>query len=453
MTRNDPPALSVSELNRQVRQLLEQGFPLLTVEGEISNFVCPGSGHWYFTLKDDSAQVRCALFRNRNRFLKYRPKNGDRVRLRARVSLYEGRGEFQLIGDYLEEAGAGALQAAFEALKARLDAEGLFDPASKRELPGLPKHIGVITSPTGAAIRDILSVLRRRFPAIPVSIYPAAVQGEDAPSQLIGALALANRDRRCDVLIIGRGGGSLEDLQAFNDEALARAISASEIPVVSAVGHEIDFSISDFVADLRAPTPSAAAEQLSPDRLTLAGQFLGYEDMLVRQMQRRNELCRLQLNALRQRLRHPGQRLQEQAQRLDELELRLIGRIRQRLNHSQQQLSHLDSRLQLRSPEQQIEQLRQRQQQLGERLQRSLEQLLEKQRLRLSAQAHALNTVSPLATLERGYAIVSDDRGQIIRNAAEASAGQTIRARLARGGLRCQVTEVITDTNRNEDVA
>ena len=255
--------LSVSDLNLQARLLLEQSFSIIQVEGEISNFSSPSSGHWYFTLKDDRAQVRCALFRNRSRFLKYRPQNGDKVVLRAKVSLYEGRGEYQLIGEYLEASGSGDLQAAFEQLKQKLQLEGLFNPEHKRSLPRLPKHIGVITSPTGAAIQDILSVLKRRFPAIPVTLYPAAVQGDDAPQVLIQALDLANRSKICDLIIIGRGGGSAEDLSAFNDEALARAVFNSDIPIISAVGHEVDFSICDFTADARAPTPSAAAELIS----------------------------------------------------------------------------------------------------------------------------------------------------------------------------------------------
>jgi exodeoxyribonuclease VII large subunit len=308
--------LSVSDLNQQVRQLLEQSFAIIQVEGEISNFVCPSSGHWYFTLKDNRAQVRCALFRNRSRFLKYRPQNGDRVLLRAKVSLYEGRGEYQLIGEYLEAAGSGELQAAFEALKQKLQLEGLFDPKHKQTLPAIPQHIGVITSATGAAIQDILSVLKRRFPAIPISLYPAAVQGDGAPTQLIQALELANRSALCDVLILGRGGGSAEDLCAFNDEMLARKIFASTVPIVSAVGHEIDFSISDLVADVRAPTPSAAAELLSPDRDQLSQQFDIYHNRFSQLARQQLNQRQQQLEALRARLRHPGQRLQDQSQRL-----------------------------------------------------------------------------------------------------------------------------------------
>lgn len=436
------PQMTVSQLNHQARLLLEQGFSMITVEGEISNFVRPSSGHWYFTLKDDRAQVRCALFRNRNAFLKYQPSNGDQVRLRARVSLYEGRGEFQLIGDFIEEAGAGALQAAFEALKYKLQQEGLFDATSKQTLPALPKHIGVITSPTGAAIRDILSVLKRRFPAIPVSIYPAAVQGEEAPAQLIKALQLAQQDQRCDVLIIGRGGGSIEDLWAFNDESLARAIYACTLPIISAVGHETDFTIADFVADLRAPTPSAAAEQLSPDQQKLLEQFRDYQRRLQRQLQQTLGLQQLRLNGLRQRLRHPGQRLQEQAQRLDQLEIRLQQNLLSRLQQQQTRLHNLEARLQRQAPEQGIRQRRERLMTLYQRLQQHMEYRLQQWQWRLGSQSQALHAISPLATLDRGYAIVTDPQGQIIRHAGQCQIGQSLNARLGQGQLTCTVDAV-----------
>ena len=433
---------SVSDLNQQARQLLESNFAIIQVEGEISNFVCPSSGHWYFTLKDERAQVRCALFRNRSRYLKYRPQNGDRVLLRAKVSLYEGRGEFQLIGDYIEPAGSGDLQAAFEALKNKLQLEGLFEPEHKQPLPSHPQRIGVITSPTGAAIQDILSVLKRRFPGIPVNLYPAAVQGDDAPLQLQQALDLAIRHQRCDVLIIGRGGGSAEDLCAFNDEALARAIFASPVPIVSAVGHEIDFSISDFVADLRAPTPSAAAELLSPDREQLLRQFDQIRQRL--QQQTREALARRQqrLESLQARLRHPGQRLQEQSQRLDTLELRLKHACKQRLNRQHTHLSHLQERLNAQQPSRQIAQLQKQLPQLQQRLQRALQHRLQLLRQQLAEQAHALNTISPLATLERGYSITHRADGEVVHDSADLKLGDTLQTRLAKGRVVSTVTEL-----------
>lgn len=433
---------SVSELNRQVRELLESGIPMLVVEGEISNFVCPASGHWYFTLKDDRAQVRCALFKNRNRFLGFRPKNGDLVRLRAKVSLYEGRGEFQLIGEFLEEAGAGALQAAFEALKKKLDQQGLFDASLKRPIPRLPRAIGLITSPTGAAIRDMLTVLKRRFPAIPVYVYPALVQGEEAPAQLIKALALANRDARCDVLIMGRGGGSLEDLWAFNDEQLAHALAASDIPVVSAVGHEIDFSIADFAADLRAPTPSAAAELLSPDQADIRTQLQQLENQLLRQIQRQIKLAELNLDALKKQLRHPGQRLREQNQRLDELDIRLQQQMQRQLKLQQQQLQTLNVRLQQQFPQKKVLLFQQQTQALQQRLQQQMLSLLKDKKQQWRQQAATLHAVSPLATLERGFAIVTDSDGQPIREAASQQPGSRITAKLAQGSLHCRVEQI-----------
>ncbi|MEL7044447.1 MAG: exodeoxyribonuclease VII large subunit, partial [Pseudomonadota bacterium] len=317
------PTLSPSALNRRVRTLLESHFDFVWVEGEVSNFARPSSGHWYFSLKDDSAQVRCAMFRNRNARLRYTPANGDQIRLRARVSLYEGRGEFQLIGEFLEPAGAGALQARFDALRDRLRAEGLFDSARKRPLPRHVSHLAVVTSPTGAALQDILQVLERRNPGIQITVLASPVQGERAPEQLRAAVARANRlakeraDCDFDALIVARGGGSLEDLWAFNDEALAREIVASELPVVVGVGHEVDVTIADFAADLRAPTPSAAAEILSEDRsealLLLRRQFRALTRAYVQSMGRR----KLRLDALAARLRHPGDRIREQAQRVD----------------------------------------------------------------------------------------------------------------------------------------
>lgn len=423
---------------------------MLVVEGEISNFVRPNSGHWYFTLKDDRAQVRCALFKNRNRFLGFQPKNGDHVRLRAKVSLYEGRGEFQLIGEYLEEAGAGALQAAFEALKKRLDAEGLFSPDRKQVLPKRPKHIGIVTSPTGAAIRDMLTVLKRRFPSIPVSIYPALVQGEEAPAQLINAVETANRDARCDVLIVGRGGGSLEDLWAFNDEALARAIANSEIPIVSAVGHEIDFSIADFVADLRAPTPSAAAELLSPDREEIIQQLIATEVFLKRQLDRRIELERLKISSLQKRLRHPGQRLQEQNQKLDELDLRLQQQMSRLLETQQQTIKGLSQRLTQQMPDKKVVQLRERLTRSQQQLYQQMTVCLESKKQQLGLQVSTLHAVSPLATLERGFAIATDSNNDVIRDAEKQSPGNAITVRVAKGSLGCRVESVEPEEHKKD---
>jgi exodeoxyribonuclease VII large subunit len=316
---------SVSRLNREARGLLESAFPRLWVEGEISNLARPVSGHLYFTLKDARAQVSCALFRNRATRLGFSPENGSQVLIQAQVSLYEARGNYQLIVNQMEEAGDGALRRAFEQLKNRLHKEGLFEAQHKQPLPRLPRCIGVITSPSGAAIRDVLTVLRRRFPGIPVIIYPTQVQGETAAGQIVAAIQTADSRAECDVLLLTRGGGSLEDLWPFNEEVVARAVFACKLPMVSAVGHEIDFVITDFVADQRAATPSAAAELLSPDQTELDNRFRQLDSRLYALLRQRLQQHRDQLNWLTKRMQqsHPGRQLQQQAQRLDDLELRL----------------------------------------------------------------------------------------------------------------------------------
>ena len=405
-----PQTLSVSQLNRQARTLLESHFDFVWVEGEISNFAAPGSGHWYFSLKDGSAQVRCAMFRTRNQRVKFKPENGDAIRLRCRVSLYEGRGEFQLIVEHLEHAGAGALQAAFERLKERLLAEGLFNPEHKKPLPQSVSQLGVITSPTGAAIHDILTVLRRRCPAIAVSVLPVAVQGDGAAAEIVAAIESANRWHRegkihLDALIVGRGGGSLEDLWAFNEEIVARAIAASELPIVSAVGHEVDFSIADMVADHRAATPSAAAELLSPDQREWQQRLTQIEANLVRLIKRKLSDAATELEHLRKRLKHPGAQLREQAQRLDDLEQRLIQAQKNLLQRRRGELALLESRLQARSPLPRVQQLQRDTALLQQRLEAAMQHKLQQAGDRLAHLAQMLDSLSPLGTLQRGYAI------------------------------------------------
>ncbi len=438
---------TVSRLNAEVRDLLSATYSLIWVEGELSNVARPASGHLYFTLKDARAQVRCAMFRNRNRGLGFTPEEGMQVLVRAGVSLYEPRGDYQLIVEHMEEAGDGALRRAFEALKNRLDKEGLFDPAHKKPLPALPRRIGVVTSPTGAAIRDILSVLRRRFPAVPVLLYPVPVQGGEAAEKIARAIELANRRGDCDVLIVARGGGSLEDLWSFNEEVVARAIHASEIPVVSGVGHEIDFTIADFAADRRAPTPSAAAEMVVPDATEWLARCRSLENRLVQRMRAQLEQARRELAWLGKRLdqRHPGERLRQRAQRLDELEQRLRQRLRQRLHAARDRLATVTARLHRHSPVPRLEQARARADGLGTRLRLAMRHGLQARRERLAALAHALDTLSPLATLERGYAIVSTRDGRILRKASETHPGEQVEARLAHGRLRCTVDEVSSD--------
>lgn len=438
-------AISVSELNRQARTLLERSFLTIQVEGEISNFVRPSSGHWYFTLKDDKAQVRCAMFKNRNQVLSKQPKQGDKVIVRAKVSLYEGRGDYQLICDFLEPAGSGQLQVAFEELKNKLLKEGLFDSKQKQALPEHPKHIGIVTSPTGAAVHDILTVLKRRFPGLPVTIYPTAVQGEDAPQQICKAIILAEAHQVCDVLVVGRGGGSLEDLQAFNNEQVARTLFDCEIPTISAVGHEVDVVITDFIADIRAATPSAAAELVSPDQQELQLRLNQLSLRLKRQQKQQLFTAKQQLSNLQSRLRHPGQILKEQAQRLDHVELKLNNQIRRIIAQKQIKYQHLEGRLKAQSPEQLLLRREEQLHSLHQRLKQACQSSLKSQQLKLSSLASQLQTVSPLATLERGYSITKDSDKKVIQSASDVVSGQKIEVQLHKGQLHCNVDEVITE--------
>lgn len=431
--------LTVSQLNRAAKDLLETYLPLLWVEGELSNLSAPSSGHWYFSLKDSGAQVRCAMFRNRNMLVRFKPEAGKKVLVRAKVSLYEGRGDYQLIVEHMEPAGAGDLQRQFELLKEKLQVEGLFDPAYKKPLPPWPKRLGIVTSPTGAAVHDILHVLRRRFPALPVLVLPVAVQGNEAAGQIAAAIETANRHALCDVLIVGRGGGSLEDLWAFNEEVVARAIHASQIPVVSAVGHEVDFTIADFVADLRAPTPSAAAELVSPDCPALLHKLKQYEQQLTRCMAAHLRQHRQHLNHLRARLQHPGQRLQAQAQKLDHLEMRLQRALSTCLRNAYQRLERLQHKLQRVSPQRQLAGHTHKLQMLTMRLQAAQRKHLDARHQRLQRAAGLLQSVSPLNTLGRGYAILLTDKGRAVRDATEVSEGQELTARLHKGELVCEV--------------
>ncbi|TDT42981.1 exodeoxyribonuclease VII large subunit [Halospina denitrificans] len=435
-------AVSVSELTHQVRHLLEVSFLQVWVEGEISGLSRPASGHWYFTLKDDRAQVRCAMFRSRNRSVKTVPAEGEQILVRAKVSLYEARGDFQLIAEAIEPAGLGALQKAFEELKARLDREGLFSEDRKRPIPVPPQRLGLVTSGTGAAIHDILTVLNRRFPGLPVTLYPTPVQGKEATARIVEAIERANRDGRCDALIVGRGGGSLEDLWCFNEEAVARAIHDSRIPIISAVGHEVDITIADLVADQRAPTPSAAAEMVSPDRQKWLDMLTRLEERLLlsaRQILRQRHDRVQELGA---RLRHPSQQLQEQAQRVDDLELRLEQRMQQQLTARWEKLEQFRNRLHASRPDYRIGQYQQRVSDLGERLSLSINTRLRRERERYRGLASQLDLVSPLATLERGYAIAEKPGGDILRDPESINPGDPLRLRLAHGALQCTVDSV-----------
>ena len=459
----DPAVLSVTSLNRLAKSLLEGHFPAVTVEGEISNLARPSSGHWYLTLKDKSSQLRCAMFVNRNRQVRFRPDNGQQVIVRGKLSIYEGRGDYQLIVDSMEEAGDGALRRAFEELKARLAEEGLFAEQHKREVRNNYRHIGLITSATGAAIRDLVSVFARRFPATQLTLIPVAVQGQQAAAEIAAAIARANRLRdtlQLDALIVGRGGGSLEDLQAFNEELVARAIFASELPITSAVGHEIDFTIADFVADLRAPTPSAAAELMSPAQQDYLDQFRGYRQMLTQMLRQRLGRWQQTLTALQRHLKRPDRRLQEHAQTLDRLETRLQRSQQQLLLRRSEQIKQLRRALASHSPAQRLRQSRLDLQRWQRGLTLAIQQRLQVTRSNLGRISHSLDTVSPLNTLARGYSITYDDQQQVIRQCQQVQPGDTLVSRLADGTVRSTVDSIVpapevapgdTSTRTNED--
>ena len=436
----DREVLTVSQLNQRARHLLEDVFPQVWVEGEISNLARPASGHLYFTLKDSQAQVRCALFRQNALKVRQALRDGLAVKVRGKVSLFEGRGDYQMIADAVEPAGDGALRLAFEALKEKLAGEGLFATERKRPLPAHAQRVGIVTSPTGAVIRDIISVFRRRAPQVSLTLVPTAVQGREATAQIVRALALADA-QGFDALILARGGGSLEDLWCFNEEAVARAVAACKTPIVSAVGHETDVSISDFVADVRAPTPSAAAELLAPDSSGLRQRLEGLERRLLLRMRQLIAHQHLRLDGLTRRLRHPGERLRQQAQRLDDLEMRLQRALDRQVSQRRERLARLETRLAAQHPGRALGLLRQRLDALAARLPRAMRETLGTRRLELQSQVQTLHAFSPLATLGRGYSILLDERGQAIRSASQTQPGQRLKARLGEGELEVRVED------------
>ena len=392
-----PPAVvTVSELNKRVRALLENQFETLWVGGEMSNVKHAASGHWYFCLKDAGAAVDCAMFRMRAQFLDFRPENGQQVEVRARVTLYEPRGSYQLVVEEIRKAGLGSLFEAYEKLKARLQAEGLFEAARKRPLPAHPRAIGIVTSPQAAALRDMLTTLARRAPMTPVILYPAPVQGEGAGAQVARAIAAANARAECDVLVVGRGGGSLEDLWAFNEEVVARAIVASRIPVVTGIGHETDFSIADFAADLRAPTPTAAAAAASPDREQLAAEVARFARRLSRDLRRAIETRQQRLDAVARRLLTPAERLARSGERVD---------------------------------------------QLSRMLARDMRMVLERRERRVQGLKAALGHLDPTQVLSRGYSIVRGPDGHVRRASAGLAAGDRLDITFAEGGAGAEVRE------------
>ncbi|MBK0099066.1 exodeoxyribonuclease VII large subunit [Erwinia sp. S63] len=442
---------TVSRLNTTVRQLLENEMGLVWLSAEISNFSQPSSGHWYFTLKDDGAQVRCAMFRNSNRRVTFRPQHGQQVLVRASITLYEPRGDYQLIIESMHPAGEGLLQQQFEQLKARLAAEGLFDQQFKQPLPDPARQVGVITSATGAALHDVLRVLHRRDPSLPVVIYPTPVQGIDAPAAIVRAIELANQRDECDVLIVGRGGGSLEDLWSFNDERVARAIFASRLPIVSAVGHETDVTIADFVADLRAPTPSAAAEVVSRNQVELLRRLQSQQqrmemamDFYIAEQQRR--FTRIQHRLQQQ---HPQLRLARQQTTLFQLQRRLGEAMDQRLRVANRQQDRVLQRLNTQQPQGRILRAQQQMQQWQYRLQQGMEKQLNHNRQRFGNLAAQLEGVSPLATLARGFSVTTDTQGQLVKKTQQLHKGDLLRTRLDDGWVESQVTALEPQKSRS----
>ncbi|WP_411360285.1 exodeoxyribonuclease VII large subunit [Pseudidiomarina salilacus] len=432
---NQPVIYTVAQLNAEVRQVLEQGFGSIWLLGEISNFAAPSSGHWYFTLKDERAQIKAAMFRNANQRVKLRPQSGMQVLVRAKLTVYEPRGDYQLIVEHMEDAGAGLLQQRYEQLKRKLQSEGLFAAEHKQNLPSIIRRVGVITSPTGAAIRDILAVLKRRDPQVEVIIYPSAVQGQAAVQDLLFALQRACARSEVDVLIVARGGGSLEDLWCFNDEQLAYALHSCPLPLISAVGHEVDFTIADYVADVRAPTPSAAAELVSRDQRETLQRLRQLDHRLLQFWQRQRAFLQQSLQhwQLRLQQQHPQRRLQQHSQRLDELMARAAHALKQRQRHAQQRFNYTQQRLVALHPQRQIQPLQQSLSQLEGRSQLAIKQLLKHWQQRQLGAVQQLHIVSPLQTIARGYAVLRKQDGELIRSPQQLVNGERFSVRVADG--------------------
>lgn len=437
------PLLTVSELNRMARRALESQLPLLWVEGEVSNFTRAASGHWYFSLKDDQAQVRCVMFRGRNQFVDFTPANGDHVEIRALPSLYEARGEFQLGAENIRRAGAGRLYETFLRLKAKLESEGLFNPGRKRPLPRFPRTVGVATSPQAAALRDVLTALARRMPGLRVILYPTPVQGAGAGERIAAAIGLAGARAECDVLLVCRGGGSLEDLWAFNDERVARAIAACAVPVVSGVGHETDFTLADFAADLRAPTPTAAAELASPRRDDLLAQLDALAQRLHRHIARSQRDAAQRLDYLARRLVHPAEQLERQRRGLDALAQRLQRGMRLAQAAAQGRLAAAHARL--ISPAQVLRRQRLAVETLDVRLRRADETARARRRLTLDRLAASLAHLDPERVLARGYSLVLQADGRVVQDAARLRTGEPLDIRFRHGRAAATVVSITPD--------
>ena len=443
---SQPRIFLVGELLSEIKRLLETSYREIWLEGELSSLSQPASGHIYFSLKDDTAQIRCAMFRSRASVNRYKPKEGDLVKVRARVTVYEARGDMQLVVQHIEEAGEGLLKKRFEELKQSLFEQGLFDETHKKPLPSFPKHVGIITSSSGAAVKDIISTFKRRCSGIPLTIYPAIVQGDTAPESLIQAIQNAVQHQKCDVLIIARGGGSLEDLWCFNNEQLARSIYQCPIPIISGVGHEIDFTICDFVSDHRAPTPTAAAELLSPDTQQLNHQLATLAFRLQSSTLRKTQKHAQQVDWLYKSLVHPKQAIQHKVNGLQQLNMRLKNSIRQQFIAEKNSINRAINLLQRNNPERKLVLQKEQTQQLVHRLQQSQKTYLSYQQTQYKNIGLRLNTVSPLATLDRGFAIVRNEHASIIRSATDITNNEKLRVRFAEGAADCQVINIETDT-------
>ncbi len=448
MAISQPIIYTVSRLNTVVRLLLEQEMGLVWLTAEISNLVQHSSGHWYFTLKDSQAQVKAAMFKGQNRRVSFRPQNGQQILVQGQLSLYEARGDYQLIVEKMQPAGDGLLQMKLEALKAQLTAEGLFAPSRKHPLPAQPKQIGIITSPTGAAVHDMLTILARRDPSLPVILYPSSVQGESAVPALLAALETAWRRNECDLLIVGRGGGSLEDLWCFNDERVVRAIASSPIPIVSAVGHETDVTLADFAADLRAPTPSAAAELVSQDQQQqlhrLAQLIQRLKQAILLQQQR--GVLRWQQQHSRLAAQNPQYQLQQKIQRQDELQWRLERAIKQQLDNASRHYAEQTQRLQQASPARHLSTLKQQHEFLQQRLLKAIQNRQQAHQQQLAQLSGQLQTLSPLQVLARGYSVTTNMSGKLIHEASQVTPGEQLNIQLGKGALRVKTEAVKSET-------
>lgn len=432
----------VSQLTDEMRRLMEVSYPEIWIEGELSSLSMPASGHLYFSLKDERSQLRCAMFKGRASINRYKPKAGDLVRVRAKISVYSARGDLQCIVQHMEEAGEGLLQRRFEELKNSLNAEGLFDQSHKRGLPSFPKHIGIVSSPSGAAVRDIITTLKRRCPGIPVTLYPAVVQGDTASKSIVSAIKDAVQHQQCDVLIVSRGGGSLEDLWCFNHEDVARAIFNCPVPVVSGVGHEVDVTIADLVADLRAPTPTAAAELISPNTEQLINQLESFKFRLPRVFERFLQRQAQQVDMTGKQLVHPQRQLEINSDKLHSASLRLNRNIQTMMQRAHERVSNQSQRFKSHSPQKAIQQKSKTAYLMFNRLQRANTQSLYANKRSLDNLAGQLHLVSPLATMERGFSIAKDSAGSIIRSCDKVNVNDNINLTLANGQIDCTVIKV-----------